>query len=117
MNVEPYASAFRRAALSLRRAPAFVAIAVSSLGIALGISTTVLAHIDSLTHPYVPVRDAERLYHVWVAGDGAISNPTGSDIRDMLQQMSSFEGVVGPEARYATIEVGTMGGQAFEIGR
>src|ERR1017187_9130445 len=113
MNVEPYASAFRRAALSLRRAPAFVAIAVSSLGIALGISTTVLAHIDSLTHPYVPVRDAERPYHVWVAGDGAISNPTGSDIRDMLQQMSSFEGVVGPEARYATIEVGTMGGQAF----
>lgn len=47
---------------SVLRAPGFFAIAVLALGIALGLSTTVLALVDSVTHPTAPYRDAERLY-------------------------------------------------------
>ncbi|MDE3217654.1 MAG: hypothetical protein KGO03_14695, partial [Gemmatimonadota bacterium] len=39
---------------SLRRSPGFVAIAVLSLGLAIGLNTTTLAMMDAILHPYVP---------------------------------------------------------------
>ncbi|MDE3127645.1 MAG: ABC transporter permease [Gemmatimonadota bacterium] len=47
---------------SLRRSPGFVAIAVLSLGLAIGLNTTTLAMMDAILHPYVPYPHAERLF-------------------------------------------------------
>jgi len=55
---------FRYALRSLRRSPGFVVIAVLSLGLGLGLVTTMFALLDAVTHPYVPYRDADRLYAV-----------------------------------------------------
>jgi putative ABC transport system permease protein len=95
---------------SMRRNPGFFLIAVSSLAIALGLSTTVLAHIDSLTHPYVPVRDVDRLYSVWIPGEGAVSQPTGDEIAQLVSAVPSFEGVAMGAELSGTLSVADKGG-------
>ena len=58
----------RHAFRSLKKSPGFVAVAVLSLGLGLGLVTTMFALLDAVTHPYVPYRDADRLYSVsWVS--------------------------------------------------
>lgn len=49
---------------SLRRSPGFVAIAVLSLGLGVGLNTTTLSMIDAIRHPYVPYRDPAELYSI-----------------------------------------------------
>ena len=51
---------------SLRRSPGFVAIATLSMGAALGLSTSVFAVMDAMTHPEPPFRDVGQLYNVWM---------------------------------------------------
>jgi predicted permease len=97
---------------SMRRNPGFFLIAVSSLAIALGLSTTVLAHIDSLTHPYVPVRDATNLYRIWFPGDGAVSQPTGDEIADLLLKVPAFDDVAIAAERIGSMSAGDKGGDA-----
>ena len=55
---------FRYALRSLKKSPGFVAVAVLSLGLGLGLVTTMFALLDAVTNPYVPYRDADRLYQV-----------------------------------------------------
>ena len=105
-----YGRALPVAARSMRRNPGFFIIAVSSLAIALGLSTTVFAHIDSLTHPYVPVRDVERLYSVWIPGDGSVSQPTGDEMAQLVQHVPSLDGVAVGVDRYGSLSVGDKGG-------
>ena len=57
-------SATGRVLRSLRRSPGFVAIATLSMGIALGLSTSVFAVMDAMTHPDPPFRDVGQLYFV-----------------------------------------------------
>jgi putative ABC transport system permease protein len=47
-----------------------VAVAVLSLGLGLGLVTAMFAVLDAATHPWVPYRDADRLYDVryWMSG-------------------------------------------------
>src|SRR5688572_7952115 len=59
----------------LRRSPLFVVVAVVTLGLGIGLSTTMLTMLDTILHPYVPYRDVERLYRVssratarWITG-------------------------------------------------
>lgn len=49
---------------SLRRSPGFVAIAVLSLGLAVGLNTTTFAMLDALRNPYVPYRQPDALIDV-----------------------------------------------------
>ena len=94
----------------MQRNPGFFLIAVSSLAIALGLSTTVLAHIDSLTHPYVPVRDIDHLYSVWIPGDGAVSQPSGDEIAELLSKVQAFDGIAKSNDRFGSLSVGDKGG-------
>jgi putative ABC transport system permease protein len=55
---------FRYAFRSLKKSPGFVAVAVLSLGLGLGLVTTMFALLDAVKNPYVPYRDADRLYQV-----------------------------------------------------
>lgn len=54
-------STLARVIRSLRRSPGFVAIATLSMGVALGISTSVFAVMDATTHPEPPFRDVDQL--------------------------------------------------------
>src|SRR5712691_11036944 len=47
---------------SLAKSKGFVAVAVVSLALALGLNTTVFAVLDSFMHPYVPYRNPDRLF-------------------------------------------------------
>ena len=49
---------------SLRRSPGFVAVAVLSLGLAIGLNTTTFAMLDAIRNPYVPYRDPGSLFSV-----------------------------------------------------
>ena len=55
---------------SLRRSPAFVAIAVISLGLAIGLNTTTFALIDAVEHPYVAYDRPAELFKVVPYGWG-----------------------------------------------
>ena len=57
-------NAAQRVFRSLKRAPGFVAIATLSMGVALGISTSVFAVMDATTHPEPPFRDVDQLFNV-----------------------------------------------------
>lgn len=60
----------RYALRSLKKSPGLVAVAVVSLGLGLGLTNTMFSLLDALTHPYVPYKDADRLYQVrwWLSG-------------------------------------------------
>jgi predicted permease len=53
---------------AFRRRPGFFAIAVTSLGMALGLSTAVFAMIDALRHPLAANEDVDRLVSLGVRG-------------------------------------------------
>ncbi|MBI4499756.1 MAG: ABC transporter permease, partial [Gemmatimonadetes bacterium] len=59
----------RNAVRSLSKSRGFVAVAVTSLALALGLNTTTFAVLDAFMHPYVPYRDAEHVVRVWSQGD------------------------------------------------
>jgi putative ABC transport system permease protein len=77
------AAAIPQTSRSLRRAPGFVAIATLSLGAALGMSTSVFALIDAMTHPVSPYSHVEQLFNVQVFGNARIS-PSAKDVQDAL---------------------------------
>ncbi len=94
----------------MRRNPGFFFVAVSSLALALGLSSTVFAHIDSLTHPSVPVRDIDRLYKFFVMGDGNVTQPSGDEIAQMVSAVPAFEGVAYGNETNGTASAGDRGG-------
>ncbi len=113
--VRDFARALPVAARSMRRNPGFFFIAVSSLAVALGLSTAVFAHIDSLTHPFVPVRDIDHLYRIWVPGSGAVAQPNGDEIRDLISAVPVFDGVVTGADVYGTVSAGEKSGDGFSL--
>jgi putative ABC transport system permease protein len=94
---------------SLRRNPGFFLIAGSSLAVALGLATTVFAHIDALTHPFVPVRDVGSLYRFAIIGSGSVNQPSGDDIAQMIAMVPSLEGVAMGTDSHGTVSAGDKG--------
>lgn len=90
---------------SLRRAPGFVAIATLSLGAALGMSTSVFALIDAMTHPVSPYRHVEQLYEVRVFGSARIS-PPARDVRDAVAGIPGVEAVTSTGTGWQDVEAG-----------
>ena len=80
----------RVAVRSLRRSPAFTAIAVTSLALALALTTAVVSVVDTVRHPRSMMRDADRLFTVWIAGTGAGGDITNADrIRTLQARLPS----------------------------
>ncbi len=90
---------------SLRRAPGFVAIATLSLGAALGMSTSVFALIDAMTHPVSPYRDVDQLFEVNVFGSAKIS-PSAADMREALAGIAGIEKLATVSWGYPDVEAG-----------
>ena len=96
----------------MRRSPGFFAIAAGSLAVALGLSTTVFAHIDSLAHPSVPVREVDNLYWT-VAGPGGERLPRADEAKALLGHVPSIEAVTIESRGVGTISAGDQGGAAY----
>ena len=90
---------------SLRRAPGFVAIATLSLGAALGLSTSVFALIDAMTHPNAPFDHVEQLYAVIEYGK-VQTPPSPREVREALSTLSSIEGIASTTWTRADVEAG-----------
>jgi len=54
---------------TLARSKGFVAIAVLSLALAIGLNTTVYSVLDAVKHPTVPYKNADRLIQISEEGD------------------------------------------------
>jgi len=90
---------------SLRRRPAFVATAVVTLGLGLGLTTTMFGILDAVVHPYVPFRDPDRLYWVWQQSRWRAGGPTSAEGFALLRDGSrSFAAVAGVSYRMTTVQ-------------
>ena len=90
---------------SLRRAPGFVAIATLSLGAALGMSTSVFALIDAMTHPVSPYTRGEQLFEVRVFGTAKVM-PSPDDVRNGLAGVPGIDGIALTGTGWADVEAG-----------
>lgn len=66
----------RYALRTLRASPGFTAVAVISMGLALGLGTTMYALADAVLRPYIPFEAAGELYHVHAYGGDRARGPT-----------------------------------------
>lgn len=100
----------RYALRSLRKSPGFGAVAVISLGLGLGLVTTMFALLDAVTHPYVPYREPERLFSVvgWFPTK-RLSIPSSEVYRAVRDLSRSFQAVVPATGETGTVEIGGEG--------
>jgi predicted permease len=117
-------TAFGRVLRSLRRSPGFVAIATLSMGVALGISTSVFAVMDAMTHPTPPFRDVERLYSldfmVRIAAPPPLDTLLANTARlEGLERLDSWRPGQGSMAvingRVAAVEFASVSPATFDV--
>src|ERR1019366_7217782 len=101
----PFIQTLAHASRSLRRAPGFVAIATLSLGTALGLSTSVFALIDTMTHPRSPFYHAEQLWELHVSGSGQLKLPPDA-LREGLAAIPGIGGVTSSDFDGDDIDAG-----------
>ena len=94
---------------TLRRSPGFAAVAILTLGLGIGATTTIFTVVHGvLLRPLPGYREPERIASMWVDfGVGAQSLPVMSpgDFRDYQQRSRSFEALAagsGPQIVGAT---------------
>ncbi|NUQ11035.1 MAG: ABC transporter permease [Gemmatimonadaceae bacterium] len=79
---------------SLRRSPGFTAVAVVSLGLALGLVAAVFGLVDAIRHPVTVTEKPERLFQVRYSGDGAAGRVTAANHVEVLERsIRSVEGL------------------------
>ncbi|MFI5245089.1 MAG: ABC transporter permease, partial [Gemmatimonadales bacterium] len=101
----PFIQTLAHASRSLRRAPGFVAIATLSLGTALGLSTSVFALIDTMTHPRSSFRHVEELFELHVFGSAQSRVPSDA-VREGLAAIPEVAGVTSTSWDRDELEVG-----------
>ena len=87
-----FASAISNAARSIRRRPAFFAVATVTVGIALGFATTILGVVDTVRHPPMPFDDPDRTFELTYLGGGDRVHP-GVSMDEMFAALSQLPAV------------------------
>src|SRR5215470_9607741 len=78
----------------LRRSPSFAAVALLTLGLGIGATTTIFTIVNGVLLRPLPYRDPGRIANLWVDfGVGAQSLPAMSpgDFRDYQERSRSFD--------------------------
>ena len=103
----------RYACRMLRRSPGFAAIAILTLGLGIGATTTIFTIVNGVLLRPLPYRDPDRLVNLWVDfGVGAQSLPAMSpgDFRDYQQRARSFESLAAASGAQVVGATGTLTG-------
>ncbi len=91
---------------SLAKTPVFFAVAVLSLGLALGITTTMFGLVDAVVHPGVAYRDPESLFALWPRGGTPKHRPNSYEHFLRLRGERDFHaGMMAVSYQQATVEV------------
>ncbi len=97
-----------RAVRSLRRSPGFVVVSVLSLGLALGVTTTMFGLVDAALNPVIPLREPARIVTVNNAGDGAGHDVTWEQTSRALAPASDlFEELTIANRQYSFLRIGS----------
>src|ERR1700750_2713673 len=90
--LEPLASDVRYALRWLRRSPGFTVVAIASLAIGIGFTTTLFTLVDALVFRPLPVERVDRLADVFTSGGDSERYATSSypDFLDFKAQNGVF---------------------------
>ncbi|MBC7898311.1 MAG: ABC transporter permease, partial [Cytophagaceae bacterium] len=91
---------------SLKRSPGFVILVVLSLGIALGVTTTMFGLVDTALNPVVPMREVDRLVVFANNGDGVTRDASWHVKFDAARQAPMFAATAVTTDRYAFLRLG-----------
>ncbi|MDQ6887248.1 MAG: ADOP family duplicated permease [Gemmatimonadota bacterium] len=98
---------FRYALRSLAKSRGYTTVAILSLGLALGITTTMFALVDATINPYMPFREPERLYRISPFGGDWKHLPNMYQQFLMLRREGKFHGgMMASSFGNATVQVG-----------
>ncbi len=100
----------RYALRALRKSPGFAAVAVLTLGLGIGVNTTIFSMLSTAMFRPLPVANAARLVTISRAGDPTISYP---DYRDFRDRSRSFDGIAATMLTESSLDVN---GQAHFAG-
>jgi predicted permease len=92
----------------LLRSPGFAAVAILSLGVAIGCNTAIFAVVDALLLRPLPVREPARLVDIYTSGADGDTYSTNSlpDIVDYRQERDVFADVAGYSPMFAGVTRG-----------
>ncbi|MGH9347575.1 MAG: ABC transporter permease [Vicinamibacterales bacterium] len=92
----------------LRRSPAFLAVAVASLGIGIAFNATLFAVVDAILLRPLPVQAPDRLVDLYTSGSDGDPWNTSSypDYRDLRDRNHVFSGLAGHSAMVAAVGQG-----------
>jgi putative ABC transport system permease protein len=96
--VETTTADVRHGLRQLVRRPAFTVIAVTTLGLGIGASTTIFSVVNPILLEALPYPDAHRLMMIWDGQNGGRSDVTFGTYREVLTRTRTFQSlaVVGP---------------------
>jgi putative ABC transport system permease protein len=81
---------------TLRKSPAFTAIAILTLALGIGANAAIFGLLDSTLLRALPFRDPDRLVHIWTIGaDGDSHTPSPTQYTALQENSASFESIAG----------------------
>lgn len=93
---------------SLRRSRGFVIVTVLSLGLALGVTTTMFGIVDAALNPVIPLREASKVVTVANYGDGASHDVTWRETLEAAQRPTGlFDELTIVNRNYSFLRIGS----------